>query len=101
MAYLCSTIHKIRTCNYETSRWLLIAALTLYVIHYLLQMIFGFRAKSEDVGTLVNNREGATACFSSSMSLPALLAPTCSVSFRHSALLRRSATSSLSASRRR
>ena len=39
---------------YETSRWLLIAALTLYVIHYLLQMLFGFRARGEDVGALVN-----------------------------------------------
>lgn len=45
---------KATSRNYETSRWLLIAALVLYVIHYLLQMIFGFRANSEDVGTLVN-----------------------------------------------
>ena len=45
---------KATSHNYETSRWLLIAALVLYVIHYLLQMIFGFRANSEDVGTLVN-----------------------------------------------
>lgn len=40
--------------SYETSRWLLIAALTLYVVHYLLQMIFGFRASGEDVGALIN-----------------------------------------------
>lgn len=40
--------------GYETSRWLLIAALMLYVIHYMLQMIFGFRASGEDVGALVN-----------------------------------------------
>ncbi len=40
--------------GYETSRWLLIAGLSLYLIHYLLQMIFGFRASGEDVGTLVN-----------------------------------------------
>ena len=45
---------KATSRNYETSRWLLIAALVLYVIHYLLQMIFGFRASGENVGALVN-----------------------------------------------
>ena len=45
---------KATSRNYETSRWLLISALMLYVLHYLLQMIFGFRASGEDVGALVN-----------------------------------------------
>lgn len=33
---------------------MLIGALGLYVVHYLLQMLFGFRARSEDVGALIN-----------------------------------------------
>lgn len=39
---------------YETSRWMLFAALTLYAVHYMLQMVFGFRARGEDVGALIN-----------------------------------------------
>lgn len=39
---------------YESSRWMLIGALGLYVMHYLLQMLFGFRARGEDVGALIN-----------------------------------------------
>lgn len=39
---------------YETSRWMLFAALMLYAVHYMLQMVFGFRARGEDVGTLIN-----------------------------------------------
>ena len=45
---------KATSRSYEVSRWLLIVALALYVIHYLLQMIFGFRASGEDAGALVN-----------------------------------------------
>lgn len=40
--------------SYEVSRVLLIFAFLLYAVHYLLQMIFGFRAQGEDVGALVN-----------------------------------------------
>lgn len=39
---------------YEQVRWLLAAAMLLLAIHYGLQMIFGFRAKGDDVGALVN-----------------------------------------------
>ena len=39
---------------YDTSRWLLVIALSLYAIHYLLQMVFGFRAKNPDLGAMVN-----------------------------------------------
>lgn len=39
---------------YETSRWMLFAALMLYAVHYMLQMVFGFRARGEDVGALIN-----------------------------------------------
>lgn len=42
------------TRSYETARWMLFASLTLYAIHYMLQMVFGFRAQNEDVGALVN-----------------------------------------------
>lgn len=40
--------------SYETSRWLLIAAMLVFAVHYLLQMIYGFRAQGDDVGALVN-----------------------------------------------
>lgn len=40
--------------SYETSRWMLFAGLTLFAVHYLLQMVFGFRASSEEVGALAN-----------------------------------------------
>lgn len=39
---------------YETSRWMLFTALMLYAVHYMLQMVFGFRARGEDVGALIN-----------------------------------------------
>lgn len=48
--YLQHTVSR----SYETSRWLLVSALLLYAVHYLLQMRFGFRAKGEDIGTLIN-----------------------------------------------
>ncbi len=40
--------------HYETSRWLLVMALVVLSVHYLLQMLFGFRAKGDDVGAVVN-----------------------------------------------
>lgn len=40
--------------SYETARWILLAAMLLFAIHYLLQMIFGFRAQGADVGAVVN-----------------------------------------------
>lgn len=39
---------------YERSRWSLFAAMILLVIHYSLQMVCGFRAESDDMGTIVN-----------------------------------------------
>ena len=39
---------------YERSRWSLFAGMILLVLHYLLQMICGFRAESDDMGTIVN-----------------------------------------------
>lgn len=39
---------------YERSRWSLFAAMILLVIHYSLQMACGFRAESDDMGTIVN-----------------------------------------------
>ena len=40
--------------RYEVSRWMLVAAMFIYFVHYLLQMVFGFRAKGDDVGAVVN-----------------------------------------------
>lgn len=39
---------------YEQIRWLLIFAMLLLVIHYALQIGFGFRAQGDDVGALIN-----------------------------------------------
>lgn len=39
---------------FEQSRWLLMLALLLFVLHYVLQMVFGFRAQGADVGAVVN-----------------------------------------------
>lgn len=40
--------------TYEHSRWTLFVSMSLLVLHYVLQMVCGFRAKSDDVGTIVN-----------------------------------------------
>lgn len=40
--------------QYEKSRWSLVAAAVLLVIHYGLQMAYGFRAHSDDVGVIIN-----------------------------------------------
>lgn len=53
---LCISRIHVRSINrrYETSRWLVVAAMAVYVCHYLLQMIFGLRAQGDDVGAVVN-----------------------------------------------
>lgn len=40
--------------RYELSRWMLFAAMLVFVIHYGLQMAFGLRASGDDVGAVVN-----------------------------------------------
>lgn len=40
--------------TYERSRWSLFVSMSLLVLHYVLQMVCGFRAESDDVGTIVN-----------------------------------------------
>lgn len=40
--------------QYEKSRWSLVGAALLLVIHYGLQMAYGFRAHSDDVGVIIN-----------------------------------------------
>ena len=40
--------------TYERSRWALFVSMSLLVLHYVLQMVCGFRAESDDVGTIVN-----------------------------------------------
>ncbi|WP_373831496.1 helix-turn-helix domain-containing protein [Bacteroides heparinolyticus] len=52
---LMSHVHQYQTSrNYETSRWLLFASMLIYTIHYALQILFGFRAHGEDLGSLIN-----------------------------------------------
>ncbi len=43
-----------RNPRYEVSRWLLVGAMGLLAIHFVLQMSQGFRAKSDELGTVVN-----------------------------------------------
>ena len=40
--------------RYECSRWLILAGMTGLAIQYLLQMLLGFRAKSDDLGAIFN-----------------------------------------------
>ena len=40
--------------RYECSRWLILAGMTGLAIQYLLQMLLGFRAKSDDLGAVFN-----------------------------------------------
>lgn len=40
--------------RYEVSRWLIMGAMVLLAIHFALQLAFGFRAKSDELGALVN-----------------------------------------------
>lgn len=40
--------------RYEASRWMLVATMLIYLVHYALQMIFGFRAQGDDVGATIN-----------------------------------------------
>ena len=40
--------------RYEWSRWLILAGMTGLAIQYLLQMLLGFRAKSDDLGAIFN-----------------------------------------------
>ena len=40
--------------RYEWSRWLILAGMMGLAIQYLLQMLLGFRAKSDDLGTVFN-----------------------------------------------
>lgn len=39
---------------YEQSRWMVVAALLLFGVHYMMQMLFGWRAEGDDIGTLFN-----------------------------------------------
>ncbi len=47
---------QIRWCNrrYEASRWFLAFSMFVLAGHYVLQMLYGFRAKSDEIGAVVN-----------------------------------------------
>ncbi|MCQ2243179.1 MAG: helix-turn-helix domain-containing protein [Bacteroidaceae bacterium] len=50
-----SWFHQLDTSReYEQMRWLIMAALLLLALHYVLQIVFGFRAQGADVGALIN-----------------------------------------------
>lgn len=40
--------------RYEVSRWLLVFAMFVLAGHYVLQMLYGFRAKGDEIGAVVN-----------------------------------------------
>lgn len=40
--------------RYEISRWILVASMLFFSVHYLLQMIHGLRAQGADVGAAFN-----------------------------------------------
>ena len=40
--------------RYEISRWILVASMLFFSVHYLLQMIHGLRAQGTDVGAAFN-----------------------------------------------
>lgn len=42
------------TAEYRKAHWMLLAGISLFSIHYLLQMACGLRARSDEVGTVVN-----------------------------------------------
>ena len=43
-----------RNMQFEQSRWMIIVALLLFVVHYVCQMRFGWRQRGDDVGVLFN-----------------------------------------------
>lgn len=47
---------QIRWTNrrYEVSRWLLVFSMFVLAVHYVLQMVCGFRAKGDEIGAVVN-----------------------------------------------
>jgi len=50
-----SRVHQHNTTvGYETSRWMIISGLSLLVVHFWMQMQFGFRARSNEEGALIN-----------------------------------------------
>ena len=40
--------------RYEISRWILVASMLFFSVHYLLQMLHGLRAQGTDVGAAFN-----------------------------------------------
>lgn len=57
------------TREYEQMRWCNVTALLLMALHYVLQIVFGFRAQGADVGALINILFYAPAIFIFSYSL--------------------------------
>ena len=54
-ALVLSSLQKTDTTkSYEIVRWLLAFAMLLFAVHYIMQMVFGFRAQGDDVGAVIN-----------------------------------------------
>ena len=54
-ALVLSSLQKTDTTKaYEIVRWLLAFAMLLFAVHYIMQMVFGFRAQGDDVGAVIN-----------------------------------------------
>lgn len=55
--------------KYERSRWYLTSSMVILAIHFLLQMLFGFRASGDDIGATINILFYSPAAFLISYSL--------------------------------
>lgn len=55
--------------RYEISRWILVASMLLFSVHYLLQMIHGLRAQGTDVGAAFNILFYTPVAFSITLSI--------------------------------
>lgn len=48
-------VHQHNTSvGYETARWMIMSGMVLFIVHFVMQMYFGFRAKSDVQGSLIN-----------------------------------------------
>lgn len=66
---LSRTLVKRVNVKYERSRWYLTSAMVILAVHYLLQMLFGFRASGDDIGATINILFYSPASFLISYSL--------------------------------
>ncbi len=51
-----------RNRQFEQSRWMIVVALLLFVVHYMCQMRLGWRQQGNDVGVLFNLLDVGVLC---------------------------------------